>query len=84
MTPFTVTWHRDARDELAELWMAATNRGAVSAAADTIDLYLSTDASEKGASIPDALRQITVPPLRGLFAVSDADRTVRILEVSCP
>jgi hypothetical protein len=82
MTRFTVMWHGDARNELAELWMAAPDRGAVSAAADSIDLHLSTDATAKGTSIPDALRQFTVPPLRVLFAVSEADRTVRILEVS--
>jgi hypothetical protein len=82
MTRFTVVWHADARDELARLWIVATNRGALTSAADAIDRELAVDASLKGNGIPDGLRQLTVVPLRVLFAVSEADRMVRVLEVA--
>ena len=82
MTRFTVVWHQDARDELARLWMVATDRGAVRSAADAIDRDLAVDAPFKGNPIPDGLRQLTVPPLRVLFAVSQGDRMVRVLEVA--
>ena len=81
MTRFTVVWHEDARDELARLWMEASDRQAVRSAADAIDRDLAVDASLKGGAIPDGLRQLTVPPLRVLFAVSQADRMVRVLQV---
>jgi hypothetical protein len=82
MTRFTVVRHEDARDELARLWMEATHRQAVRSAADAIDRDLAVDAPLKGGAIPDGLRQLTVPPLRVLFAVSEEDRMVRILEVA--
>jgi hypothetical protein len=83
MTRFTVVWHADATDELARLWIAATDRQALRSAADAIDYELAVDAPLKGSGIPDSLRQLTVAPLRVLFAVSEADRMVRVLEVAC-
>jgi hypothetical protein len=82
MTRFTVVWHSAARDELARLWMRAEDRRALRSAADAIDRDLAIDAPLKGSANPDRLRQLTVPPLRVLFAVSEADRTVRVLEVA--
>ncbi len=40
MTRYTVVWHDDARDELARLWLAASNRQSISDAANTIDREL--------------------------------------------
>ncbi len=82
MTRFTVVWHADACDELARLWIGATDRRALRSAADAIDRELAVDAPLKGSGIPDGLRQLTVAPLRVLFAVSEADRMVRVLEVA--
>lgn len=82
MTRFTVTWHQEARDELTMLWLEALDRNAVTTAAHAVDQLLAMDASGKGTKIPDGLRQLIVPPLRVLFAVSEADRMVRVLEVS--
>ena len=81
MTRYTVVWHSDARDELARLWIEALDRQAVRSAADAIDRELAVDAPLKGIAIPDGLRQLTIPPLRVLWAVSEADRMVRVLEV---
>ena len=82
MTRYTVVWHQEARDELARLWMEARDRNVVSLAADAIDGHLAIDAVGKGTAVPDDLRQLTIPPLRVLFAVSEPDRMVRVLEVT--
>jgi hypothetical protein len=79
---FTVVWHHEVQEELAKLWLDAPDRTAVRIAAWAIDHDLSIDAQTKGTSIPDRLRQLTVPPLRVLFAVSEADCMVKVLEVS--
>lgn len=82
MTRYTVVWHHQAHDELAQLWIDAENRAAVTLAASMIDRHLVTDASAKGTAAPDNLRQLAIPPLRVLFAVSEPDRLVRILCVA--
>jgi len=81
MTRYTVVWHQEARDELAQLWIEAQDRNAVTLAARAIDRDLAADAPEKGVPAPDALRQLTAPPLRVLFAVSEPDRVAKILSV---
>ena len=82
MTRCTVVWHREARDELATLWIEARDRKAVGLAASAVDRHLLADAEQKGTAIPDQLRQLTIPPLRVIFSVSEPDRMVRILNVS--
>jgi hypothetical protein len=81
MTRYTVVWHVDAENELAELWLAANDRDAVTLATNTIDSHLAADADRKGIAVEGDLRLLVVPPLRVLFAVSEPDRMVRILDV---
>jgi len=45
---YTVVWTPQARGHLANLWMAATNRQAVSDAANRIDRALRDDRETKG------------------------------------
>jgi hypothetical protein len=78
MTRYTVTTTPKAEDELARLWMNATDRSAVARAADEIDRMLRDDASSKGDEIGSGLRQLTVGPLVAEFAISDPDRIVTI------
>jgi hypothetical protein len=80
MTRYTVVWHQEALDDLTRLWMDAPDRTAVTLAASAIDQHWAADASEKGTAIPDDLHQLTIPPLRVLFAVSEPDRMVRVLD----
>lgn len=82
MTRYTVVWHQDARDELARLWMESRDRRAVELAANAIDRELTLEASRMGTPAPDNLRQLSMPPLHVLFAVSEPDRMVRILDVA--
>jgi hypothetical protein len=43
MTRYTVVWPKGTEDEMAELWIAAPDRDAIAAAADSIDVQLSED-----------------------------------------
>jgi len=54
MTRFTVVWHEQARDELARLWIEASDRRAIRSAAAAIDRDLAVDASHRGSAIPTA------------------------------
>ena len=80
MIRYTVVWLRSAQGELAELWISAANRNAVTAAANLIDVELSEDAATKGIPLSEGLRQFLASPLRILFPVDEGDRVV---EVAC-
>jgi hypothetical protein len=69
MTRYTVVWVESSQNELAELWIAALDRAAVTAAADAIDEELSEDAPQKGIELREDLRALFAPPLRVIFAV---------------
>lgn len=77
-----MSWHKTAHDDLARIWLDSSDRRSVEMAANAIDRILKADASQKGSPIPDDLRQLTIPPLLVLFAVSEPDRIVRILDVT--
>ncbi len=81
MIRYTVVWHREGRDELAEIWTDAQDCNAVTAAADLIDQQLADDAAKKGTELSEGLRALFVPPLRVLFVVREDDRVVEVLWV---
>lgn len=81
MTRYTVVWVEDASDELAEVWMAATDRDAVTVAANAIDHELAVDPEKKGADLTEGLRVLICSPLRVLFAVNADDRVVEVAHV---
>ena len=78
MTRYTVVWHRDAREDLARLWIDATDRNALTAAAHQIDIALREDADRKGTELSEGLRQLIAGPIRVLFVVREADRLVDV------
>jgi hypothetical protein len=79
MTIYTVVWLASAQDELAEHWMNASNRNAVTAAAHLIDEELSHDAATKGVALSEGLRAFFAAPLRILFTVDEGDRIVEVV-----
>jgi hypothetical protein len=81
MSRYTVVWTKTALDELAELWINARDRNAVTAAAHVIDAELSQDAATKGVEVAEGLRAFFDPPLRILFAVDEGDRIVEVAGV---
>ncbi len=75
---FTVVWAKDAEGELAEIWMQASDRLAVNAAATALDAELAVDPGTKGFPLSEGLRRLTVPPLHAFFEVHEDDRLVRV------
>jgi plasmid stabilization system protein ParE len=78
---YTVVWKKSAADRLAEIWMAAADRGAVSVAADNIDAALRNNPLECGESRDENTRILIVPPLAVLYEVDQADRRVTVLAI---
>jgi hypothetical protein len=81
MTRYIVTWIESAQEELAQIWIDAPDRQAVTAATHAIDKELVEDAATKGSELREGLRELTVPPLRVLFLVREEDRLVEVSKV---
>ncbi len=81
MIRFTVTWLEGAQNHLAQIWVDAPDRQAVTEAANEIDLKLATDATSKGIPLSEGLRSLYIPPLHVLFTVSELDRLVVVVSV---
>ncbi len=77
---YTVARGEAALNEQANLWMAATDRGAVRTAADRIDRVLSRDAHLKGQGFYGD-RLLVDPPLAVVFTVSRDDRVATVVSV---
>ncbi len=78
---YTVCWRTTAERKLNEIWNAATDKSAVSQAADAIESELQSRASSAGESRGDDTRFITVTPLAIYFDVHEDDRTVDVWSV---
>ena len=78
MTRFTVIWRREADNELAEVWLQARDRAAVSNASGAIDRALAEDPAEKGTPAGRGFFTLVIEPLAVLYAVNDDDRIVRV------
>jgi hypothetical protein len=78
---FTLTYLPSARDELAQLWLAARDRNAVTASSDSIELSLRHDPDRKGDEVQASLRSIVVPPLVYYYVVSPEDRLATVWSV---
>ena len=78
MTRYTVTAVPRVEDDLARIWLSATDRQAVSRAADAIDRSLREDAPQKGEEAGPRLRRLMLPPLMAEFTVNEDDRIVTI------
>jgi hypothetical protein len=81
VTRYTVVWVRSAQDELAELWLNASDRNAVTVATHAIDNELRNDAPIKGSELSEGLRSLFEPPLKVIFTVREGDRIVDVLRV---
>jgi hypothetical protein len=77
---YTVVWHADARDDLAELWLAASDRRNVTAAADQIDRELAVNPEQKGQQFyGDWFFEIS--PLCVIYSISPDDQLVEVLQI---
>jgi hypothetical protein len=79
---YTVLWLRAAEQTLADIWTNATDRNAVTAAADAADTWLRRDPFSFGESRSGSVRLGFLPPLVFLFRIDDANRTVYVMKVA--
>lgn len=77
---WTVTWHRDAQDDLMRIWLAATDRDAVTAAANLIDRELAVDPMSKGEDFYGDRLLVVVPIAIG-FVVREGDNLVEVRQI---
>jgi hypothetical protein len=77
---YTVVWSKSARNKLANLWINAPDRTAVTQAADRIDVLLADDPDQQGYPFGDR-RVLYVMPLAVIYTVSPDDRLVEVLQV---
>ena len=78
----TVVWKASALDQLAEVWLQAADRQAVTTATAQVDNLLGVDPLGCGADLREGLRVVEIQPLRVIFAVQDEDRLVEVARVS--
>jgi hypothetical protein len=75
-----VIWMPPALQSLADLWLAAGNRNAVTAASFAIDRLLELSPDTLGVVRFDTVREYAHPPLAVEFEVIAADRRVLVLD----
>jgi plasmid stabilization system protein ParE len=75
---FTLTWSDVALRQVAELWLSAVDRAAVTSATDRIDKLLTSDPQLHSAPLREGLHKIIVPPMVALFEIREGDRVVEI------
>jgi hypothetical protein len=78
---FAVDWLPDAERELTEIWLKASDRDAVTNAANWIDERLRLDPEHEGESRPENRRVLFARPLAVVFRVSPPDRSVVVSHV---
>jgi len=78
---FTVVWQQEAEDELARLWLAASERQLLSDAANRIDRELQHEPARLGKKRPDGSYELELFPLKIRFDVLPDDCRVVVLVV---
>jgi len=78
---YTVVWLKPAQDHLADIWVAAADKSAVSFASNAIDVILGQDPYANSKSKADNERVLFVDPLGVVFKVSDDDCMVTVSAV---
>jgi hypothetical protein len=79
---WTVTYRPSADEQLAELWLNATDRQAISSASNAIARQLASDPLIAGESREDNLRILIEPPIAVIYDVSELDRLVSVWSVT--
>ena len=78
---FTVLWTPDAEKDLADIWIEAPDRRAISTAANAIDASLAERPESFGESRDQNVRVAFMWPLGIEFEVLSEDRIVYVLSV---
>jgi len=78
---FEVIWTEEAEDRLAEVWMAASDRNAVTRSANELEVALEMLPLSAGLPIYDTVRHFGDAILTVEFEVVEKDRCVYVMSV---
>ena len=78
---YTVIWLKPVEAKLADIWLAADDREAITRAAREIDRFLKVHPHTVGESRPAEKRILIAAPLCVIFRVYEDDRIVRVAGV---
>lgn len=78
MDQFRVEWEPAAEDELARIWLDATDPPAITKAQAQADQLLARDPVKYGRHLSEGLYSIQIPPLVLTYAIDLMDRTVEV------
>jgi len=76
---YTVIWTPSAEQHLADVWLNAADRVAVTSASQSVDHLLARNPETRGQWLYDTVRTLLVPPLGVQFEVVDQDLIVWVL-----
>jgi hypothetical protein len=78
---YSVRWKTNAEQQLAQIWLDAGDRAAITSAASRIDLRLERNPKDEGESRANARRILFEPPLGVRYRVIEDDLRVEVLEI---
>ncbi len=78
---FTVICTNDAENQLANLWLLAADRAAVTAADHRIEQEFAANPRRSGTEVSEGLWRIDLHPLRAQYEIDDDNRLVRITAI---
>lgn len=81
MTRFTVVWLKSVHVDVGEIWLASSDRNAITAASAEIDRELAVNAEQKGEPLSEGLRVFDSGPLRAVFSIDSANRIVEVSRI---
>ena len=84
MSRYKVVWRKRALNDLAEIWLEANDRQAVTDAVRIAENKLAERPSGWGAEMSEGLFRIVAGPVRVLFTIEEKTRRVRIARVWRP
>ncbi len=81
MIRYTVIWQDEAIEDVAALWLDASDPAVITTGCNTIQKLLSLSPEIRGTEMREGLRSLTVWPLRAIFAVREEDRIIEVWRV---
>ncbi len=81
MKRYRVEWDSYVEDELAEIWIVASDRDAVTAAQAAGDKLLSSDPYGAGTHVSEGLYRIRIPPLSMIYSIHEPQGIVDVESV---
>lgn len=82
MSRYSVVWSADTMNELAEIWLRASDRRAVTTAQAQMDDQLALGPRSRSTEVAEGLYKLVIAPLRVYFEIDESSRLVKITGIS--